>query len=357
MKKRSFAVCYPELAAQWHSEKNGNETPDRISPRSRKRIWWKCAKGSDHEWETTPGRRAGGEGCPFCAGKRFSLTHSLALTYPQLISSWHPTKNGELTPEKVVAKDKNRFWWQCPEDRYHEWQARISDRFLGPSCPICNQEDFKYTSTLHYHLKKEWHPTRNGDLTPDRVTPGSRRKVWWKCHEGPDHEWEADLFSRTKGAKCPFCMGRKLSVTNTFAARFPEMAREWHPTLNGALRPNQVMAGHSQKVWWQCSQEPEHVWEATPGTRSRRSKCPLCSKPEEHRSPSLSTRSPELAREFHPTKNGPLTPDKVQPESTVQVWWQCSVNGDHVWKTNAAARFVGQEGCPKCARKKNKKTA
>jgi hypothetical protein len=29
------------------------------------------------------------------------------------------------------------------------------------------------------HLVKEWHPTKNGDLTPDDFTHGSNKKVWW----------------------------------------------------------------------------------------------------------------------------------------------------------------------------------
>ena len=36
-------------------------------------------------------------------------------------------------------------------------------------------------------LAKEWHPIKNGDLTPAQVTPGSGKKVWWICireHDG-----------------------------------------------------------------------------------------------------------------------------------------------------------------------------
>ena len=33
-------------------------------------------------------------------------------------------------------------------------------------------------------LSKEWHPTKNGDLTPYDVTVGSHKKVWWICSKG-----------------------------------------------------------------------------------------------------------------------------------------------------------------------------
>ncbi|MBQ03731.1 hypothetical protein CL673_03350 [Candidatus Bathyarchaeota archaeon] len=52
-------------------------------------------------------------------------------------------------------------------------------------------------------LAKEWHPIKNGDLTPAQVTPGSGKKVWWRCSRG--HEWEAMVKSRTRGTGCPYC--------------------------------------------------------------------------------------------------------------------------------------------------------
>ena len=38
--------------------------------------------------------------------------------------------------------------------------------------------------TSYPHLVKEWHPTMNGDLTPEDITHGSKKKVWWLCSKG-----------------------------------------------------------------------------------------------------------------------------------------------------------------------------
>tara|TARA_B100002003_G_C13687805_1_gene346897 strand:- start:95 stop:469 length:375 start_codon:yes stop_codon:yes gene_type:complete len=62
-------------------------------------------------------------------------------------------------------------------------------------------------------LIEEWHPTRNGDLTPDQVTPGSNRKVWWRCSRG--HEWKAVVNDRTRGTGCPFCNRERRQCRNT----------------------------------------------------------------------------------------------------------------------------------------------
>jgi hypothetical protein len=56
-------------------------------------------------------------------------------------------------------------------------------------------------------LAKEWHPIKNGKLTPGDVTPHSNKKAWWMCKKG--HEWEARISSRSQGNGCPYCSGRR----------------------------------------------------------------------------------------------------------------------------------------------------
>ena len=58
----------PTLAKEWNFEKNGTLTPDQVTAKSHKKVWWKCGKG--HEWEAIVVNRTRGLGCPFCAGRR-----------------------------------------------------------------------------------------------------------------------------------------------------------------------------------------------------------------------------------------------------------------------------------------------
>jgi len=57
--------------------------------------------------------------------------------------------------------------------------------------------------TKNPSLAKEWHPARNGSLTPKDVTAKSSKKVWWICSKG--HEWEATVANRSNGTGCPHC--------------------------------------------------------------------------------------------------------------------------------------------------------
>ena len=58
------------------------------------------------------------------------------------------------------------------------------------------------------------------DLTPEQVTLGSNKKVWWRCSER--HIWQAAIYARTRtrGSGCPICAG---TVKGT--KRIPQPAR------------------------------------------------------------------------------------------------------------------------------------
>ena len=52
-------------------------------------------------------------------------------------------------------------------------------------------------------IAREWHKTKNKNLTPKDVTPGSQKRVWWQCKGG--HEWEATVAGRSGGNGCHRC--------------------------------------------------------------------------------------------------------------------------------------------------------
>ena len=109
-----------------------------------------------------------------------------------------------------------------------------------------------------------WHPTKNQDITPSDVTLKSFRKVWWKCPKGVDHEWQNCVrYVVDKDGKflgCPFCKNKRVSITNSLSTKCPEIAAQWHPTKNGSLLPSSVPYTSSKSVWWQCDKNPSHVW-------------------------------------------------------------------------------------------------
>ena len=59
--------------------------------------------------------------------------------------------------------------------------------------------------TLNPELSKQWHPTKNGDLTPYDVTTNSHKKIWWNCIKSDDHIWLSTIANRNYGRECPYC--------------------------------------------------------------------------------------------------------------------------------------------------------
>ena len=131
-------------------------------------------------------------------------------------------------------------------------------------------------ATVFPQLAAQWDAEKNGSLTPEAVSPNSNRRVWWKCEKG--HAYCAVIAHRAQsGSGCPYCTNRKvLAGFNDLATLEPAVAKEWHPTLNGALTPEMVTAGSHRKVWWQCALG--HVWKAAiyPRTGKQRCGCPIC---------------------------------------------------------------------------------
>ncbi|MDA0661122.1 MAG: zinc-ribbon domain-containing protein, partial [Planctomycetota bacterium] len=67
-KTLALAFTNPEIAAEWHPDKNGTDTPETVRPASNKTFWWRCAKG--HEFQASlAARTRNGQGCPGCVDR------------------------------------------------------------------------------------------------------------------------------------------------------------------------------------------------------------------------------------------------------------------------------------------------
>ena len=243
-------------------------------------MWWQCTENPAHEWQAIIRSRTTSQGnCKFCIRKNQKKKPSLSEYDPELAKEWHPTKNEGLKPTDVTAGSSKKVWWVCSKNPNHVWPASISNRTRGKGCPFCAGVVVGKNSLadLYPEIAEEWHPIKNKELKLSDVSKGSKRKVWWQCKNDPSHEWQAFVFSRTKGeGNCSICSGREKKF---FADEFPEVAKEWHPTKNGNVSPSNVPYSSSKKYWWQCSVNPEHEWMATPQNRGlNQSGCPHCYK-------------------------------------------------------------------------------
>ena len=123
-------------------------------------------------------------------------------------------RNGAMAPTQVSPYSNRKVWWRC--EKGHDYQAVAAARTMGGSgCPYCAGRKalagFNDLATLAPEVAAQWYWTLNGSLTPEQVTAGSRRKVWWECPYG--HVWKAAIYSRTgeQHSGCPVCAGKARS--------------------------------------------------------------------------------------------------------------------------------------------------
>lgn len=268
-----------------------------------------------------------------------------------LLAQWDSVGNLPMTTRTVSVGSRKKALWVC--EKGHIWEAAIQNRTARETgCPYCTGRQalagFNDLATLYPQIAAQWDAEKNDALTPDQVTPGTNRKVWWRCEAG--HSWQAIVKSRVSGCGCPVCAGRKLLPgVNDFAARYPQIAAQWDQEANGVLRPNQVLPGTHRKVWWCCDQG--HRWQASVLSRTvGGTGCPVCEGKQVIPGVNdFASLHPDLAAQWHPTKNLPLTPETVAVSSNHSVWWVCSQ--EHEWKATIARRSHASTGCPVCAGK------
>lgn len=286
-----FASQFPQFAALWDEERNGFPASQAFKS-SPKKAWFKCDLGHSFASSTNSivGRKKASSGCPVCSGKSL-LTgfNDLKTLNPQVAALWHPTKNGNLTASDVTRASTKRVWWRCRDDERHEWQSTVASRTSvdsrseGNGCPVCTSRivllGVNDLFTIAPHLKSQWHPEKNSDLDPKKLTAETPKKAWWRCDRDIRHEWSAQIDSRAKrGLGCPICSNKKtVPGINDLTVTHPHLAAEYNLVRNEAPA-SQVNAGDHKNYWWTCS-DCSAEWRASPINRSRvNSGCPRCAK-------------------------------------------------------------------------------
>lgn len=224
--------------------------------------------------------------------------NDLQTINPTLASEWHPTKNGNLLPDMVLAYSSKKVWWlyayDDPKTGKHfdfEWISDICGRMNGKGCPFLANGNPKVWKgyndllTINPSLAKEWHPIKNGDIKPTDVTANSGKKVWWLYpYDDPltgkhfDFEWEAKICDRNNGSGCPFLTSnpRVWQGFNDLETVDPALASEWNYEKNNPLKPSDITAGSSKRVWWKCK-TCGHEWTISVDNRRQGwGKCSRC---------------------------------------------------------------------------------
>lgn len=348
IEKNSLGEKRPDIAKMWHPTLNGELTPYMFSPHSLTRVWWLGECG--HEWDNTISVMSRGQGCPYCSGQRvLKGFNDLNTKYPKIASQWHPTKNGNKTPDMFTYGSGHKAFWLCPTC-HQTWAANINNRTLrNRGCPYCAHEKpikgFNDLTTIRPDLMKEWDYEKNTGIDPTSLMPGSNKSVFWKCSIC-GFEYKAFINNRNRGTGCKKCAGKVLIPgVNDLKTLFPFIASEWDFKLN-KITPDKVFPNSNKKRYWVC--KLGHKWEASPNARTSGSGCPYCSGSKVLMGfNDIATTHPEIASQWHPTKNGNLLPTQVSKGYGKKVWLKCSTCGND-YDVRIPNILKGFGKCPYC---------
>lgn len=292
---KSLADLHPELAAEW-SAKNDSR-PEDYRPQSHSKLWWVCPTGEHEDYQKSPNTRLSEKsGCPPCGNRRKGESkrrprpgESFQELHPDLVAEWSP--ENDYSPADLKAGSDQIVQWVCSVCDHH-WKAAVKARSRGSGCFPCavktraaasrQPDPGQSLGDLYPGVSAQWHPTRNGGLTPFDFKPRSQFTAVWKCPMGPDHEWTAIIAERTgsesrPGTGCPYCptaQRPRASATNNLSLLI-DLTRELHPTKNPGFDPTTVTVSSRKKLWWKCQVCGDEK-EMSVNARAQLDGCPAC---------------------------------------------------------------------------------
>lgn len=217
---------------------------------------------------------------------------------------------------RTFSAFKNKHLYKCSEcNGYINWSYELAKQYIeslgyilvsteykntGDKLTLCDtngyylmislnklqlgRTPYKFDVNNPYTIQniKLWCKLNNKpfELVSDTYS-GNKKYLSWQCikencKEYFEMSW-SDIFS--KNSACPYCVGKKVGLSNCVATKRPELIKEWHPTKNGNLTPYDVTIGCNKYAWWKCK-DCGHEWNTIISNRSGKinSGCPECNK-------------------------------------------------------------------------------
>lgn len=256
--------------------------------------------------------------------------------------------NGFSLADKVYQRKKNKITLYDEEGFYYQsYLYHLESGYLPQkfhSSNIYSIQNIKLWSKIN---------NKNFELLSEKYID-SEEKMLWKCTKEECQEIFDMRFNDilNKNCGCPYCSGVRVSINNCLATRNPELAKQWHSTLNGDFTPYNFTYGSSQYAWWQC--DKGHEWYVQIGNRNTGTDCPYCSGKLPTENYNLLICHPEICKEWDYEKNV-KNPEEYLPSSDAYIWWICKECG-HEWNTHLTIRTrINGSGCPRCNKSKGEK--
>lgn len=349
----NLKVLFPGIASEWDYEKN-DLRPEEVYPFSGKKVYWQCSFNPMHKWAAYISNRTGkSQGCPDC------------------------NKQGKTSfPEQTIYYYMKKLFPQCSNRTVIDHfevdvfipEIQLGIEYNGVYHEIYNRADYdarkaEYLRGIGIEVLTVREQT--ADMIPKELKKTADQEII--CHV--DHAYKymdqvmADIIMYINShyqlnivinanverdgryIRALLVEGKK---KNNLAARYPELAKEWHKEANWPITPEMVEYGSGTAYTWRC--EMGHVWKMSPNKRTNRGDgCPFCSGHRVSNMNRLSMQYPAVAKMWDTEKNEGLTPDDVSVGSHTLVSWRCEKG--HTWE-RIVREMVKSGKCPYCSKRR-----
>ena len=331
----------PELALEWDYNAN-TILPNQITTGSGTKVHWLCKR--NHSYLASPNDRKRGRGCPYCSNKKVLAGFNDLLTvFPEIAAEWDYQKNDGKSPKDYVYGSSARVCWRCKKG--HTWSIPIINRTRdGNGCPACNQR--KSTSfpekALLYYVRQSY-PSALGNYRSKALK--NREIDVYLSEYKIGIEYDGDIWHRDAerdNEKSEQCTKAGIVLIRI---REPECPHINDDSINFQMTSH-TSAEFSRGVVFALEKIGEITKHMTTSDVSidRDTQVILKTMEIEEVEKSLASVNPELAKEWHPTKNS-ISPKQIAANSNFYAWWlgKCG----HEWPAYVYSRNAGC-GCPIC---------
>lgn len=315
----NLAKTHPELVKQWDYELN-DKIPEEVYANSDYIAHWKCENGHSRTLSVRSRCQAKST-CVYCMRGYVNSQDSLANTAPNLLMIWDYKKNS-VSPELLPHTSKRIVNWHC-KDCGTSWRKAINIQHKINGCLHCKgyKDIFEknHINISYDELLNDFDPSLNPNIDIKSVHPNSKKLLTWRC---PDcnKTYKKNMYHRSKGSACPYCLGFYPSEDYNVAVCYPWLVKEWS-NKNLPLKPTDFTPGSHTKVWWCCPEGHEYQAPISQRIRSIR-RCPVCTG---HRLVvginDFASRYPSLALEW--SSSNTIKPTEIKYNSDKNVLWYC----------------------------------
>ena len=340
--EHNIVLDFPHIASEWDYELNDGILPQNVTKGTHDEYYWKCPQGHPSYKARVANRIYKGDGCPVCSGRKLLTgVNDLGTLNPYLADQWDYELNYPKTPQEVFPHEGNKYWWICPicGESYH---ALVSNRARGKSHDKCCRKGTSFPEQAVFYYVRECYPDAKSRDTSfgfelDVYVPSIKAAIEY---DGVEYHKGENSFAKDN-KKDGLCEKNGISL---YRFRDPIL-----PSTQSAIRitcpDNRGALGDGIRTL---------LSKIAPGNR-----IPVNPQKDYYvifnntliiqREKSIVCTHPEMAKEWHPTKNLPLMPEKVTSGMGIDIWWLCSKCGNE-YPAKPYSRKAGK-GCPECGKK------